>query len=306
MARRLIVGYDGSPNGDDALALGSVLAECLAARPLVATVLPFNEHLVGSDRLGPAVEEATEPIFDRARERFGDVEIDTRAIVEGSPARALNDLAEGVDPVALVIGSSRRGAIGRVLLGSVGSALLSGAPCPIAVAPHGYAAADSRRLLRIAVAVNGSEEAWPALAAAAGLAGRLHAGLAVLAVVEPIRLSHGGQYPAIDPATYRDASERELGRVLERAVELVPDEIPAERRLLEGDPAEVLSEAAADFDLLVVGSRAFGPIRRALLGSVSAQLMRAAPCPVLLLPRSAGNDPLGLAEVGGAGIQAPG
>lgn len=306
MTRRVIVGYEGSANSDDALALGAVLAECLAAKPLVATVLPFHEHLVGSDELGPAVEGTTEPIFDRARERFGDIDIDTRAIVEGSPARALHDLAEGVDPVALAIGSSHRGAIGRVLLGSVGSALLSGAPCPIAVAPHGYAAADAPRLLRIAVAVNGSEESGPALAAGSGLAERLHASLTLFAVVEPIRLSHGGQYPAIDPGTYRDASERELDRVLEQGVELVADDIPVERRLLDGDPADVLAAAAADFDLLIVGSRAFGPVRRALLGSVSAKLMEAAPCPVLLLPRGAGEDPLGLAEVSGASSRASG
>ena len=300
MARKLIVGYDGSENGDDALALGAVLAECLAAAPLVATVLPYREHLIGSDRLGPAVEEDSKRIVAAVRERFGEVEAETRLIVEGSPSRALHEFAEGTDPVALVIGSSHRGSLGRVLLGSVGAGLLSGAPCPIAVAPRGYADETGRRLLRIGVALNGSEESWPALEAAAGLAGRLHASLMLLAVVEPLRVSHGGQYPAIDPASYQRASEEELARVLEGAVDRLPDGLPAERRLLEGNAAAVLAEASADFDLLVLGSRAYGPVRRALLGSVSSRLLEDAPCPVLIVPRGAGEDPLGLGEVSDA------
>jgi nucleotide-binding universal stress UspA family protein len=72
--------------------------------------------------------------------------------------------------------------------------------------------------------------------------------------------------------------------------------VAAERRLLRGDPAAVIAEATEDFDLLAIGSRAYGPIRRALLGSVSAKMVARAPCPVLVLPRGAGDDPLGLGE----------
>jgi nucleotide-binding universal stress UspA family protein len=54
------------------------------------------------------------------------------------------------------------------------------------------------------------------------------------------------------------------------------------------DPATVLAdEASAGLDLLVVGSRGYGPVRRIVLGSVVARLLRLAPCPVLVLPRGA-------------------
>ncbi|HSS43092.1 MAG TPA: universal stress protein [Solirubrobacterales bacterium] len=46
---------------------------------------------------------------------------------------------------------------------------------------------------------------------------------------------------------------------------------------------EACEEAGAD--LLVAGSRNYGPVRRVLLGSVSTQLMHRAPCPVLVVPR---------------------
>ena len=55
----------------------------------------------------------------------------------------------------------------------------------------------------------------------------------------------------------------------------------------EGDPAEVLAERSRELDLLVVGSRGYGPVRHALEGNVSGRVMRLASCPVLVVPRSA-------------------
>lgn len=296
MSRTLIVGYDGSENGADALALGAVLAECLAATPLVVTAMPEYAHLLGSSKLEAEVERHSKPIFAAARARLGDVKAETRAIIDTSPGRALNELAEGVDSVVLVIGSGHRGPVGRILLGTTGAALLSGAPCAIAVAPRGYAQTGSRRVLRIGAAVNGADESDAALAAASGLAARLHASLRVLGVVEAVRLSHGGEYPAADPATYERASEQAMDRALRGAMDTLPAELPAERRLMSGNPAELLAAAAEELDLLVLGSRGYGPVRRALLGSVSSRLIESAPCPVLVLPRAAGADPLGLTE----------
>jgi nucleotide-binding universal stress UspA family protein len=55
----------------------------------------------------------------------------------------------------------------------------------------------------------------------------------------------------------------------------------------KGDPAEVLVNRSRDLDLLVVGSRGYGPLRHALVGNVSWDVMRKAACPVLVVPRSA-------------------
>jgi nucleotide-binding universal stress UspA family protein len=62
--------------------------------------------------------------------------------------------------------------------------------------------------------------------------------------------------------------------------------------LLHGEPAEVLAEGASDVDLLLLGSRGYGPVKGTLLGSVSARVMAAAPCPVMVIPRGAGSRPL--------------
>ncbi len=52
-----------------------------------------------------------------------------------------------------------------------------------------------------------------------------------------------------------------------------------------GDPAAVLAQQGAELDLLVVGSAAFGRARAALSGEVSHEVMRTAPCPVIVVPR---------------------
>jgi nucleotide-binding universal stress UspA family protein len=52
-----------------------------------------------------------------------------------------------------------------------------------------------------------------------------------------------------------------------------------------GTPATELARRSVDLDLLAVGSRAHGPVRRLLLGSTSTRLVREALCPVLVVPR---------------------
>jgi nucleotide-binding universal stress UspA family protein len=79
---------------------------------------------------------------------------------------------------------------------------------------------------------------------------------------------------------------------LDRAVKSVARRVQPEGRLLRGSPAQVLADQAADADLLVTGSRGYGPLRRVLIGSVSTPLMRSAPCPVMVVPRTAEFQPV--------------
>jgi nucleotide-binding universal stress UspA family protein len=53
-----------------------------------------------------------------------------------------------------------------------------------------------------------------------------------------------------------------------------------------GTPGEELVSLAKGVDLLIVGSRGYGPVRRLIHGSVSRYLVRHAPCPLLVLPRT--------------------
>jgi nucleotide-binding universal stress UspA family protein len=93
---------------------------------------------------------------------------------------------------------------------------------------------------------------------------------------------------------------KELGEIskevakghLDEAVSLMPDEsIVAERRIPEGGAAEALRrETEEGLDLLLLGSRSYGPVRRVLLGSVTSDLVGDAGCALMVSPRAGLED----------------
>jgi Universal stress protein family len=86
-----------------------------------------------------------------------------------------------------------------------------------------------------------------------------------------------------------DVEERLRGS-LESAAGSVPTGVAHTAELFSGGPVAVLSNEAQTLDLLMLGSRAYGPVRRVLLGSVSDPLVRQAACPVLVVPRPAQRE----------------
>ena len=93
---------------------------------------------------------------------------------------------------------------------------------------------------------------------------------------------------------FQDAERKEMQRTQELALGRVPHGIKAEGRLLTGSPGALLSDASAEVDLMIVGSRGHGPLRRTLLGSTSRSLVSGAASPLLVVPRGTSMDPLGL------------
>ncbi|XP_076920966.1 uncharacterized protein LOC143582238 [Bidens hawaiensis] len=82
------------------------------------------------------------------------------------------------------------------------------------------------------------------------------------------------------------AEEESAAKVLARASEICDQhKIKAEYLVLKGKPKEILVEAVEqmDIDLLVVGSRGLGQIKRAVLGSISDYCAHHAKCPVLIV-----------------------
>jgi nucleotide-binding universal stress UspA family protein len=291
MQSKVLIGYDDSSEGDDALVLGHRLSEILDARPVVTFVIAHPRHDTDKREFDEAVDRFCEPIFAKARERLDGLEVTATPFVDDSPAAGIYGVADWEKPRAIVIGSTRHGRSGRVLVGTVGSSLLSGVHCSVAVAPRGYAdgASDAGR---IGVAVDGSSESRRALFAAAYLAERANTPLRILSVMGTPHYVLGGLLSPLGPEEYRDYKKMEWERVYEDAAGRVADGVVTEPLLLHGEPAEALAEAASDLDLLVLGSRGYGPVKGTVLGSVSARVMAAAACPVMVVPRGAGPTPL--------------
>jgi nucleotide-binding universal stress UspA family protein len=288
--RPIVVGYEDTPQGRDALAMGVALAHATGDRlTLAAAYGPVA--LMSQDDLdarGAEVLDHLERVADTVKSDMP-AALKVTAVPGPSAAAALQTLGEALDARALVLGSCHRGPVGRVLMGSVAERLLNGAPCPVVVAPRGVAEREEPRLRTICVGFDDRAEGWTALQRAAQIAGAAGAHLRVVMALPP--LTGTAAVPTL-PAEVVAERDRRAEIELARAVKSVSERLEAESRLIPGDPQVVLAqEAEAGVDLLVTGSRGYGPLRRVLLGSVSIALMRSAACPVMVVPRTAKFEP---------------
>src|SRR3954454_14191337 len=278
----IVVGVDGRQGGRDALRLAAQLPEAGGGALVAVRVFSYQHRpaLAGS----PAVEEerrSTQAGLDRELADMG-ITARTHVVGDTSPARALHRMAERERADVLVVGSAHRGAIGRVLVGDVALGSLHASPCPVAVAPRRMADRDATPLTRIGVGFDGTPESRQALALAAALANS--AGVKL-----ELRCAATAPIPLFAEAAWADGAIRDYHLEAEELISrtLAELDVDAVGRAVVGDPVETLVELTRRVDLLVVGSRGWGPIRRILLGSTAARLIREAACPVLVLPRGA-------------------
>jgi nucleotide-binding universal stress UspA family protein len=260
----VLVGFDGAEGGSDALELGRVLSSIRGCDCTVA--LPEADGLL----------DEVEAVLGGAPK--------THSIGVIAPGLMLVECAERDHAGTLVIGSSRRGKLGRALLGSVGDQVLRQAPCEVAVAPRGYASERHEGYAKIAVAVDGTPESKVALSRAEDLARQAGAKIEVLVADDPVVSDIEAEFPRDAPASMSNVLEAAIGSI-------DPDLAPSGKRVETGWKQVVRTIAAAlaeacgpDVDLLVTGSRR--PWEHFLAGSVTKHLITEAPCPVLIVPHS--------------------
>jgi nucleotide-binding universal stress UspA family protein len=277
MFNKVIVGVDGEEGGRDAIALASRLM-AKDGELTLAYAYHGDPHVWrGSSPPYEAAEtERTRGLLRRAREEAG---VEAQLRWEGSPSvgRGLHELAEATGADLLVVGSSRRGVLGRVMLGDDTRAALNGAPCAVAIAPAGYAH-EPHLMREIGIGYNGSAESEHALAVARSLAS-MHT--AKLSAFEAVSL----------PTTAYMSAGLPPEEVVEEMVRSARERVAAldgvEPHAAYGPAAEELALYSASLDLLVLGSRDYGPLGRLVHGSTSQQLARNARCPLLVLTRAA-------------------
>jgi nucleotide-binding universal stress UspA family protein len=274
--RRVLIGYDGSDGAKDAVRLARTLCAGTHTEALLVNVLPLPVpyRLLGYDEA-----PASKTLFREPEEMLDGMTVHHRTYVGGSPAEVLNDLAEeeGIDLAA--VGSPHRGAIGRTFIGSVAEALLHGASVAVMAAPRGYSERVHHSFARIVVAYDGSTEADAALRRGEAIAARKDCELHVISVTTPPTAAPG-PFAGLVPSTLPNA-----GEIVVRGVKSVSDDVDVRGEAFEGAVVPELARYVGPDDLLLVGSRSYGPVARTLLGSVSSALIRVAPCPVLVVPR---------------------
>ena len=288
MFNNVLVGVDGRAGGRDAIAL----ARQLAGPEGTLTLVHAHSGELRPTRAvtpGGVTEErqASAALLERERAE-ANVQAELASVVAMSPGRALHQQAEEQHADLLVVGSTSRGVFGRTMLGDDTRAALNGAPCSVAIAPLGYADQPAP-FTRIGVAYNGSPESEGALAMARTLAVPTGARVLAREVVSIPSYAYGGLLaPPVG---------EELNLAVKEANERLGSLADVEGRAVYGIPGEELAEFGEEVDLLVVGSRGYGPVRRLVLGSTSEYLERHARCPVLVLPRGdATGDPQGTGD----------
>lgn len=277
--RHVLVGYDGTEGGRDAIALAKLLGEPDADFLLVDVIPPVG---FGSKprRLEDEEPPQSRGFFFEALRGLAGNPVEARTYVANSAARVLTEVAEeeGVDLIA--IGPCYPGIVGRILLGSVGSGLMHGAAAPVAAATRGYDKHHRHKIRQIAVAWDDSPEAREAVAHAEALARRESARLRLLTV--DLRETTVPGAIGWEPLMPKSPAE-----VLEEGVTAISPDIEVAGKLLDGGSiaAAIAAECRVGVDLLVVGSRGYGALGRVLVGSVATGLLHRARCPVLTVPR---------------------
>ena len=284
----VVTGVVQSERTADAVALAEHLAAAAGAEVLLVCAYPYEPG--GEGHVRPEFEqvvreEAETLLAEAAASLAGRVAVRTLAVGGLSAAKVLFDVAERESASAIVIASTHRGSSGRVATGTVADRLLTGAPCPVAVAPHGYAERPwSGAFEHVGAAFAPTDAGRRAVVEAGRLARRAGADLRVLAVAEP-RVLRRDAWAGRATAEELAAAQHEIVTARATAAAEAVEGLTPAVEVLEGDPVERLREAATALDLLVCGSRDYGPASVVLVGGVSKALVRSAPCPVLVVAR---------------------
>jgi nucleotide-binding universal stress UspA family protein len=281
MFKNVLVGVDGSQNGRDALALAVDLSAPDATLTL-AHVHGGGLHPLHVSAPSPQQEqEASRRLLEQERSAAG-VSAELISVLADSPGAGLHRQAEEQHADLLVVGSCGRGALGRVMLGDDTRAALNGAPCGVAVAAGGYRE-HAGAIVNVGVGYNGSSESEAALELARELAGSPDVQVKALEVVSIPTYAFTGLMPPM--------LGEGIDAILAEATERMRKLDGAHGRAVYGLTGEELAAFGDELDILVVGSRSYGPLRRLVVGSTSDYLERHARCSLLVLPRgvAAGN-----------------
>jgi nucleotide-binding universal stress UspA family protein len=278
----IVSGTDGE-RGRGAASLAQVIATATGAHLLLVGVewdcpLPLADSYA-QDRadLEAQLRGVRDDVAPQAR---------TQVAFGLSAAHALRSVADAQDADLIVVGSHHRSGVQRMASIDVAMQVFHDAPCAVALAPDHLP--PCRALHRIAVGIDDSAESAAALDMALDLARAGGAEVVLLAVASDV-------YTGSPALAMGMASLDSYRAILDGRVELMRTALDAALASCDGmhatgdvrlgDPANELIALSAHCDLLVLGSRRWGPVLRLALGSTTEAVMRGAHCPVLVPPR---------------------
>jgi nucleotide-binding universal stress UspA family protein len=282
---RIVVGVDGSVGGDRALEWAVAEAELRDAE--VELVLGFVLQLRRAP-LATSSRDIAEATMDKIIERNADAlgGISWKAEVVPLLGRPYADavLEESDDADLVVVGSRGLGGFTELLLGSTSHRVAAHATCPVAVIRGDGTGADAASVV---VGIDGSQAAQRALGWGLAEAALRRVDLTLVhgfALPDAAVLSGVATPQQIESA--RSEARASADRVIESTLSAVdvPEGVTVTPHIVAGTAAGALLAHTTAADLMVVGTRGFGRVRRALVGSTSHQVLHHAPGPVVVVP----------------------
>lgn len=278
MFNKVLIATDEQTSGRDAIALARRLVSP-TGKVILANVHPrFGAR---EDDDGGAFEgverEVALDFLDSVNRELG-LNAEVCSIGSNRVGAGMHRLADRTQADLLVLGSSAGGRKGRILLTDETRHAIDGAPCAVAVAPLGYADAYGP-IMEIGIAYNGSGESRSAIGVARALAHELGAGLTAFEAL-PLPIYD------ISPGVW-STLEEVIRNQRKAACDRIAEETGLRASAACGDTVDELAMFSGIVDLLVVGSRSYGPLGRLVHGSTTHRLLRYARSPLLILTRGA-------------------
>jgi nucleotide-binding universal stress UspA family protein len=284
----IAVAIDGyRPASRDAAALGAAIARATGADLLLVTIQPAPVVVLPKGADWRSTRAHARATLAAVRDQFAP---DARLKVKTdlSIARALQRTVDQHHRDLLVIGSSRKAAGGHVRIGKRTRQLLGVCQCPLALAPRGMSRHPDFSLARIGVGYDGGAESQAALEMAASIASSAGAELRVCCVVDD-RMPSAGWTAMFGGGARAECQEivETKKRSLRAQAAGVAHQLGANANTAAttGRPSDALLALSDEVDLLVIGSRCWGPPARVVLGSTGESVMFHASCAVLAVPR---------------------
>ena len=286
----VLVGVDGSPASVTAVEWASHTA-ALHHRPLTLVhvltppaVMTFPETPMPAGYAEWQQEQGRRYLRDALTIAEGRLGADAAARVTGetvlgSTVPILEELSR--DAAMLVVGSRGYGPLRRSLLGSVSSAVVRHAHCPVAVCHHDHQVSGSEQG-PVVVGIDGSPVSEAATALAFEEASVRGAELVAIYAWQDTAVL---DFPGIDAAAMQSDGELVLAERLAGWQERYPD-VTVHRVVVGDRPADQLIEQSRTARLVVVGSHGRGGFTGMLLGSVSRAVVQSAHAPVIVARRT--------------------
>ena len=281
----VVVGVDGSPGGDVAVAWA---ADEARRRCVGLHIVQVGDESIG-DGLSPTTLAAVAADLERHGNRL--LSLAANAVATRQPTvgvtatyrrgRAADVLIEVSDSTTLlVLGRHGTGENSDAIPGAVSHKVAAYGRCPVVVVPLSFGQVADTHPAAVIVGVGRSDEAMSALDAGFQHAQRTHAKLVGIRVWGEVDWAHySGTYTPQTAERWRQASEHILDDCVGRLRHQYPS-VAVETRLVRGRVSDVLLDAASDADLLLIGGPSSYGVRTSRLGWIGTQLFAQAPGPV--------------------------